>query len=113
MSTRHKDPKLPKAPKAAPALLERVAQNELLGDIRSLIEKGRQQLASVVNCALTVLYWQIGKRIRSELLKDERAAYGEQIVSAAQRQLRWTHFKALIYVAGSRARLETRSGEGA
>lgn len=134
MSPSRKDPKLPKALKSAPALAERMAHNELLGDIRSLIEQGRQQLASAVNSALTVLYWHIGQRIRSELLKGERAAYGEQIVSAvsrqleadygrgfseknlrhmlrfaeafpdaaivsaAQRQLSWTHFKALIYI---------------
>jgi hypothetical protein len=34
------------------------------------------------------LYWHIGQRIRSEVLgKGERAAYGEQIVSALARQL--------------------------
>ena len=44
MSPSRKDAKPPKAPTAsnpAPALAERMAQNELLGDIRSLIEKGR------------------------------------------------------------------------
>jgi predicted nuclease of restriction endonuclease-like (RecB) superfamily len=60
---------------------------ELLGDIRSLIEQNRQQLVSTVNSALTLLYWQIGQRIHSEVLRGERAAYGEQIVSALSRQL--------------------------
>lgn len=60
---------------------------KLLGDIRQLIEQGRQQLASTVNSALTLLYWQIGRRIRTEVLGSERAAYGEQIVSALSRQL--------------------------
>ncbi|MEF8732739.1 MAG: DUF1016 N-terminal domain-containing protein [Candidatus Accumulibacter meliphilus] len=63
------------------------ANTQLLGDIRQIIEQGRQQLASTVNSALTLLYWQIGQRIHSELLKGERAAYGEQIVSAVARQL--------------------------
>ena len=63
------------------------ADQQLLGDIRSLIERGRQQLASTVNSALTQLYWQIGQRIHTEVLKGERAAYGEQIVSALSRQL--------------------------
>lgn len=63
------------------------APQQLLGDIRSLIEQGRQQLASTVNSALTQLYWQIGQRIHAEVLKGERAAYGEQIVSALARQL--------------------------
>ncbi|WP_313951063.1 YhcG family protein [Accumulibacter sp.] len=68
-------------PSAAPA------NPQLLGDIRQIIEQGRQQLASTVNSALTLLYWQIGQRIHTELLKGERAAYGEQIVSAVARQL--------------------------
>ena len=63
------------------------ASSQLLGEVRSLIEQSRQQLASVVNSALTTLYWHIGQRIRTEVLKQERAAYGEQIVSALARQL--------------------------
>ena len=63
------------------------APEQLIGDIRGLIEQSRQQLASAVNSALTQLYWRIGQRIRSEVLQGERAAYGEQIVSALARQL--------------------------
>lgn len=60
---------------------------QLAGDIRTLIEQSRQQLVSTVNSALTSLYWHIGKRIRSEILQGERAAYGEQIISALAKQL--------------------------
>ena len=63
------------------------AASQLLGDIRQLIEQSRGQLAVAVNSALTMLYWQIGYRIRTEMLGNERAAYGEQIVSAVSRQL--------------------------
>lgn len=59
----------------------------LVGDIRHLIEASRAELAVAVNSALTQLYWNIGQRIRSEVLQGERAAYGEQIVSALARQL--------------------------
>lgn len=63
------------------------AEQQLLGDIRNLIEQSRQQLAAVVNSSLTLLYWHIGQRIQGEVLQGERAAYGEQIVSALSRQL--------------------------
>lgn len=53
------------------------AASQLLGDIRQLIEQSRGQLAVAVNSALTMLYWQIGYRIRTEMLGNERAAYGE------------------------------------
>jgi predicted nuclease of restriction endonuclease-like (RecB) superfamily len=123
-----------KPPAAPPENTATAVPNQLLGDIRSLIEQSRQQLVVAVNSVLTLLYWHIGRRIRSEVLQDQRAAYGEQIVSAlsrqlerdygrgfseknlrhmlrfaeafpeaeivsaAQRQLSWTHFKTLIYI---------------
>jgi predicted nuclease of restriction endonuclease-like (RecB) superfamily len=40
-----------------------------------------------VNAGLTLLYWRIGERIRREILKGARAAYGEEIVATVSRQL--------------------------
>jgi DUF1016 N-terminal domain len=59
----------------------------LLVDLRGLIDRARQQVAQAANSALTLLYWQMGERIRRDLLKDERAEYGEQIVSTLSTQL--------------------------
>lgn len=59
----------------------------LVQEVKTLIEESRKQLAITVNAALSVLYWQIGKRINEEVLKGERADYGKQIVSALSRQL--------------------------
>jgi hypothetical protein len=61
--------------------------DRLLGDIRSLIEAGRQQLARTVNSGMVDLYWHIGKRIREDILHEQRAEYGEQIVSALSAEL--------------------------
>lgn len=44
----------------------------LVGDIRSLIETARHNVAVMVNAGLTILYWQIGNRIRQDILKVER-----------------------------------------
>ena len=63
------------------------AAPQLLGDIRQLIEQSRGQLATAVNSALTMLYWHIGQRIRSEVLQGQRATYGEQMVAALAKQL--------------------------
>ncbi len=60
---------------------------QLLGDIRQLIEASRRELAVTVNSSLTLLYWHIGQRIHGEVLKGERAGYGEQIVSSLAKQL--------------------------
>jgi len=60
---------------------------DLLNEIRSLIEDAHRQTAAAVNVALTALYWRIGNRILRELLGNERATYGEQIVATLSRQL--------------------------
>jgi len=60
---------------------------QLLDEVRQLIVAARRQAAVVVNLGLTALYWQIGRRIRHEVLGSERAAYGEQIVATVSRQL--------------------------
>jgi predicted nuclease of restriction endonuclease-like (RecB) superfamily len=60
---------------------------DLVSDIRILIGEARAGLAATVNSALTLLYWRIGRRIRSEVLQGARAGYGEQVVAAVARQL--------------------------
>lgn len=54
--------------------------DNLLTDIRQLIESTRSQVAATVNSAMTLMYWHIGDRINREVLGGERAAYGKQIV---------------------------------
>ncbi|MBW4464687.1 MAG: DUF1016 family protein [Pegethrix bostrychoides GSE-TBD4-15B] len=55
---------------------------QLVSDIRSLIESGRSQVAQVVNIELVLLHWNIGDRIRREVLGEDRAEYGEKVVKA-------------------------------
>ncbi len=63
------------------------APKQLIADLRRMIEESRQGVAQTVNTALVWLYWNIGKRIREDILKQKRAEYGEQIVSSLSRQL--------------------------
>jgi len=59
----------------------------LIGDIRSLIETARHDVAVTVNAGLTILYWQIGNRIRQDILKKQRAKYGEEILPTLSAKL--------------------------
>jgi predicted nuclease of restriction endonuclease-like (RecB) superfamily len=59
----------------------------LLPELRQLIQAARHTVAVAVNSTLTTLYWQIGSRIRKEILRGKRAAYGEEIVHALSAQL--------------------------
>jgi hypothetical protein len=61
--------------------------DRLLGDLRHLIDSARDQVAQAVNAGLVLLYWGVGERIRREILGEQRAAYGEQIVLTVSRQL--------------------------
>lgn len=59
----------------------------LVEDLRSLIERAKQEAGYAVNSALVMLYWQIGRRIREDLLKQRRAEYGQQILSTLSKEL--------------------------
>jgi predicted nuclease of restriction endonuclease-like (RecB) superfamily len=60
---------------------------QLLDDLRNLIWQAREATAQAVNSALVLLYWEVGRRIRQDILKEKRAGYGEQIVPTLSAQL--------------------------
>ncbi|RYF82659.1 MAG: DUF1016 domain-containing protein [Comamonadaceae bacterium] len=62
------------------------AQN-LLSELRGLIDQARRHVAQTANSAQTLLYWHMGLRIGREVLKGRRADYGEQIVATLSTQL--------------------------
>jgi predicted nuclease of restriction endonuclease-like (RecB) superfamily len=61
--------------------------DRLARDIRQLIETARSRVAQTVNAGVVILYWQIGKRIRQDILKAKRAEYGVRIVQTLSAQL--------------------------
>jgi len=71
--------------KKAPLLTGKM--DSLSEEIKSLIAQSRQNLAVKVNSTISMLYWQIGKRINEEILNEKRAEYGKQIVASLSRQL--------------------------
>ena len=62
-------------------------QESLITDFRTLINEARNKVALIVNTEITLLYWHIGKRINEEVLGNQRAEYGKQIVSTLSTQL--------------------------
>lgn len=59
----------------------------LLSDVRSMIEQTREGVARTVNTSMTLLYWRIGKRILTEVLQNERAEYGKEILQTVSAKL--------------------------
>ena len=60
---------------------------ELLQSIVTLIDGTRQRVAATVNSELTLLYWNIGKQINDDVLKNGRADYGKNIVVELSQEL--------------------------
>jgi len=108
-------------------------ENALFSDVRNMIAEARKRAYVAINTEAIMVYWRVGTRIRTDILKNQRAEYGkqiiaklafhlteefgrgwsiqtlrhclraaetfslEQIVSAARRQLSWTHLKTIMY----------------
>ena len=64
-----------------------VSTQSLIQDLRQIIEQARGHVAATANYELTMMYWHIGERINREVLDNQRAEYGRQIVAQVARQL--------------------------
>lgn len=60
---------------------------KLFSRIVDLIEQSRKRVAATINSEMVLLYWNIGKIIKEEIIKSERAEYGKQIVENLSERL--------------------------
>ncbi len=67
--------------------LQIMPTQSLMQDLQQIIEQARGRVAASANYALTMMYWHIGERINREVLGNQRAEYGKQIVSQVASQL--------------------------
>jgi len=70
---------------------ESLSFDGLFEEIRQLIDAAKQRAAVAVNAELTRLYWHIGKRIQTEVLQEQRAEYGKQVIQLLSQQLTQTY----------------------
>lgn len=64
-----------------------IDKSSLLNDACNIIEQAQATAYRQVNEALIKRNWLLGMRIRHEVLKDERAEYGEQVVKVLAKVL--------------------------
>jgi predicted nuclease of restriction endonuclease-like (RecB) superfamily len=76
--------------------------DQLLGDLREMIEAARARVATAANAEMTMLHWRIGRRIHTEILAGERAPYGKAIVAMVSRQLVTDYGRGYTYTALTR-----------
>jgi predicted nuclease of restriction endonuclease-like (RecB) superfamily len=69
------------------------SQSPLFQEIRQMIDAAKQRAAIAVNAEITLLYWQVGQRIQTEILQGQRAEYGKQVLQALSQQLTQTYGK--------------------
>jgi predicted nuclease of restriction endonuclease-like (RecB) superfamily len=80
--------KTPKSKKSKAELKPSLPEERLLlTDVREMIITARENVARASNAWLTLLYWQVGDRIRREILKEQRAAYGAEILQTLSAKL--------------------------
>ena len=59
----------------------------LFSDLKKIIDSSRENVARTINSEITLLYWKIGERINTEILKEKRAEYGKQILKELAKSL--------------------------
>ena len=62
-------------------------EQALLADLSRLIEQSKNLVIVQANSVLTMLFWNVGKRINENILQNKRADYGKQIVLTLSAQL--------------------------
>ena len=67
--------------------MSNIRNNNLFEQIKNIIEQTKQNVAISVNSSLTMMYWEIGNKINQDILKNQRAEYGKEIVVTLSRQL--------------------------
>lgn len=68
-------------------LAENANSNELFQDACNIIEQAQVVAYRAINETLIKRNWLLGKRIQHEVLKDQRAEYGEQVVKNLSKDL--------------------------
>lgn len=68
-------------------IVPQAATESLMQDLRQIIEQARGHVATTANYEQTMMYWYLGERINRDILGNQRAEYGKQIVAQVARQL--------------------------
>jgi len=64
-----------------------VKESVLYNDISSLIARSKTNAQLALNSEMVILYWNIGRRIKEEVLKGEKPEYGKEVVTNLSKDL--------------------------
>jgi len=63
-------------------------EQTLFNDLSQLIEQSKNFVIVQANSVMTMLFWNVGKRINEDILQNKRADYGKRIVPTLSAQLK-------------------------
>lgn len=63
-------------------------ENKLYDDVCNIIEQARYRVAVYVNSETSMMNWNVGKRIKEDVLLNKRADYGEQVLKRLAQRLK-------------------------
>jgi predicted nuclease of restriction endonuclease-like (RecB) superfamily len=78
-------------------ITEKQPETILYSDVCSLIEKTKHRIATTVNAEICMLHWQIGVRIKDDVLFNQRAEYGKQVIKNLAEKLTQKYGKGWGY----------------
>ena len=76
----------------------------LYNRIVHIIESRKSRAVAHANKEVTLMFWEIGRLVNSEILDFMRAAYGRKILSPLATKLSWSHFIELLSIKTENAR---------
>ncbi len=67
--------------------IENINIDKLYNDVADLIERAKIKVVSHVNTEFVILNWNIGNRIKNELLGNKKPDYGKKVIKNLSKQL--------------------------
>ena len=64
-----------------------IGENTLYSDVCNIIDGTRHRAATYLNTEICMTNWYVGKRIKQDVLYNQRAEYGKQVVKRLARKL--------------------------
>jgi len=75
-------------------------ENQLYDDVCNIIEQARYRVAVYVNSEASMMNWNVGKRIKEDVLLNKRADYGEQVLKRLSQRLKAKYCVRAAYTFG-------------
>lgn len=67
--------------------MELSSDKKFVNKLVQLVESTKNEVISYANSSLTTLFWKIGQLVKLEILDNQRAEYGKEIVVTVSREL--------------------------